>query len=261
MQHETSKNHDHEPKEHTHHEAEVTHETHHKKAKFELTTPIAILLGAIFIAVGLLGHGIFSKGKSGELSYLEAFTGKSPLEEKHVEGKKSNDVYFVEYSDTECPYCIAFHKTMSELRQKYAGKVTFVYRHFPLAFHEGALPEAIQMNCVGKLAGDKAYFDFMTKMFDYKVTNKAPKITEEFSDSFIKANNIDKVAFTSCRQDPVMKAEVEASLQDGADAGVTGTPTSYVLVRDGDVFKVVKRLEGASQTSFIVPIIDKALGL
>jgi protein-disulfide isomerase len=258
MQHETSKHHDGE-KEHVHHEASHgEHVTHHKKG-FELTTPLAILLGAVLIAIGLLGHGFFSKGGGGELTYLDTFTGKSPLEEKHIEGKKNGDVYFVEYSDSECPYCIAFHKTVSEIRQKYAGKVTFIYRHYPLPFHPDAMPEAIQMNCAGKLAGDKAYFDFMTKMFDYKVENKATKINDAFTDAFLAQNKIDKTAFTACRQDPAMKAEVEASMQDGSQAGVTGTPTSYVLIKDGNEFKVVKRLEGASQPSFIAPILDKAL--
>ncbi len=248
---------------HTPHEThEVSHSHHvvHPK-KFELSTPVAILLGAALIAIGLLGHGYLSKGSSsgGSLAYLESFAGKSPLTDKFVEGKQNNKVYFIEYSDTQCPYCIAFHKTVTELRQKYAGKITFIYRHFPLSFHPHAMPEAIELNCVGKLAGSKAYYDFMTKLFDFKVANKAEGIDDAFTSSFLVANKIDQAAFTTCKQDPSTKAEVEASLQDGQVAGVSGTPTSFLLVKDGDDFKVVKRFEGASQVGFIVPQIDKVL--
>ncbi len=248
---------------HAHHEPhEVAHVHHAPHAKkFELSTPVAILLGAVLIAVGLLGHGYLSKGStsSGSFAYLESFAGKSPLSEQFVEGKKDNKIYFIEYSDTQCPYCIAFHSTVTQLRAKYAGKVTFIYRHFPLGFHPHAMPEAIELNCVGKLAGSKAYFDFMTKLFDYKVANKAEGIDDNFTNSFLATNKIDSAAFTTCKQDPSSKAEVESSLQDGQVAGVSGTPTSFLLVKDGEDFKVIKRFEGASQIGFIAPQIDKVL--
>jgi protein-disulfide isomerase len=248
---------------HTGHDRhEVVHTSHAvRPKKIEFSTPIAILLGAVVIALGLLGHGYLSKGNtsSNSFAYLDSFAGKSPLSDKFVEGKQESKVYFIEYSDTQCPYCVAFHKTVTELRSKYAGKVTFIYRHFPLGFHPHAMPEAVAMNCMGKLGGSKAYYDFMTKLFDFKVANQAEAVDDAFTNSFLAANKIDQSAFTSCKQDPSMKAEVEASIQDGQMAGVSGTPTSFILVKDGDEFKVLKRLEGASQLGFIAPQIEKAL--
>lgn len=268
MQHETPtphedghKNAHHEEPHHVPHSAHTAHHEHHRP-KTILSTPIAILLGAAILAIGLLGHGYLSQ-KGGNLDYLESFTGKAPTTDAYVEGKKNADVYFVEYSDTECPYCTAFHKTVSEMRQKYAGKITFIYRHYPLPFHPDAMPEAIQLNCVGKLKGEKAYYDFMTKLFDFKVgkqeSKQALKITPEFIAAFLSANGINSTEFNKCVADPTMKAEVEASIQDGSQAGVSGTPTSFILVKNGDDFKVVKKLEGASQSAFIIPLIEKAL--
>lgn len=237
-------------------------ESHTKKGKENpYSQQTAILLGAIFISVAILAHG-FIKPKStvGSLAYLDSFIAKAPGTDAFVEGKKDNKVYFVEYSDSECPYCTAFHKTTKEVREKYAGKITFIYRHFPLTqIHPEALPEAIKMNCVGKLKGEKGYYDFMTKLFDFKAEKQVSKLPEEYITSYLKTAGIAQENFTKCIQDPAVTAEVQASIQDGVQAGVSGTPTSFIIVKDGDDFKILKRLEGASQSSFVIPLIEKAL--
>ena len=231
------------------------------RKKTGISTQAAILLGAIFISVAVLAHGFITpKNSGGSLAYLDTFIAKAPGTDAFIEGKKDNKVYFVEYSDSQCPYCTAFHKTTKEIRAKYAGKITFIYRHFPLTqIHSDALPEAIKMNCVGKLKGEKSYYDFMTKLFDYKDEKQVSKLPDDYIASYLQTAGITQTDFTKCIQDPAVTAEVQASIQDGVQAGVNGTPTSFILIKDGDEFKIIKRLEGASQSSFVIPLIEKAL--
>ena len=52
-------------------------------------------------------------------------------------------VTLIEYSDFECPFCKRFHDTAKRLVDASEGQVNWVYRHFPLGFHNpGAQKQA-----------------------------------------------------------------------------------------------------------------------
>lgn len=102
---------------------------------------------------------------------LAQFKGR-PIDNTDFLETEGSNVYLVEYSDTECPFCMRLHPSLKELRTEYAGRVSFVYRHFPLVtIHSHAQKEAEMISCVGKLEGKEAYFDFIDKMFEYKLEN------------------------------------------------------------------------------------------
>ncbi len=106
-----------------------------------------------------------------DVSKLAKFAGRDVDENDFVEGDSSK-IYVIEYSDAECPFCMRLHPTMKELRTEYADKISFVYRDFPLtSIHQHAQKEAEMISCVGKLAGAKAYYQFIDLTYDYKIKN------------------------------------------------------------------------------------------
>ena len=85
-----------------------------------------------------------------ELRTMEARN--QPLKPELVEKQQANDaasfgpadakVTLVEYSDFQCPYCSRAAETMHALKARYGNVVRFVFRQFPLSFHENAMPAA-----------------------------------------------------------------------------------------------------------------------
>ena len=99
---------------HQTHEAHQVHHTHGKAHK-QLTTPVAIIIGAMIIAVGLVGYGYVSTvGQSGTAE-SKAFLGKAIGTDEPIFGV-SKKVFVIEYSDTECPYCVQFNPTHKGIR-------------------------------------------------------------------------------------------------------------------------------------------------
>ena len=56
----------------------------------------------------------------------------------HIRGAKDPQVYLVQYSDFECPFCKSFEPSIQQAMQEYGDKIAEVYRHYPLSFHANA---------------------------------------------------------------------------------------------------------------------------
>jgi len=160
-------------------------------------------------------------------------------------GNSDAPVTIVEFSDFQCPFCKNFFKqTLPVIDEVYiqTGKVKFVYRDFPLNFHEHAQKAAEAAECVDELGGNKAYF----KMHDKIFTNQES----------LNVDNLKKWALdfgyniSNCLDSEKMKDEVEEDFKEGQEYGISGSPTFFI---NG------KMLSGAQPFSEFKKIIDEEL--
>ena len=171
-------------------------------------------------------------------------------------GDKDAPLTIIEFSDFQCPYCRLFWtETFPTLKQQYidTGKVKFVYRDFPLSFHEMALPSAEAANCVREQGGDEAYFKIHDKIFseqnilDGGTVRSTVSYTENDLKKWVKdiGYNID-----NCLDSRKYQNEVLADLQGSQEAGGEGTP--YFIVGN-------QPLSGAQPYSAFKAVIDAQL--
>jgi protein-disulfide isomerase len=89
--------------------------------------------------------------------------------------KDEAKVAVVEFSDFECPYCQRFHQTTyDQIINEFVdnGEVVFVYRDFPLSFHDPvATNAAVAMECVQDMEGDEKAFEFIEAYYENTKTN------------------------------------------------------------------------------------------
>ena len=68
----------------------------------------------------------------------------------HVTGASHAPVTVVEYGDFECPNCKQAAPAVNLLLERSAGRIRFVFRHFPLEeVHPHALGAALAAECAG----------------------------------------------------------------------------------------------------------------
>jgi protein-disulfide isomerase len=145
----------------------------------------------------------------------------------YYRGEKPEDaeVVLVEYSDYECPFCQRLHPTMIQLMDEYDGKISWVLRNFPLtSIHPEAQPAAEAAECVGKLAGNDAFWEFGDALFE----NQATLGTALYTDLAGEAG-VSESKFADCLEAGDSKDRIQSDATEGASAGVTGTPATFIL--------------------------------
>lgn len=164
----------------------------------------------------------------------------------HIRGSEKADLFVIEYSDFECPFCQRHHPTMQQLVKDYDGKVAWVYRHFPLGFHQNAEPAAIASECAADVGGNDGFWKFadliFEKGFDFAAHAKEIGLNEK--------------KFADCVSSGKFKQKVQDQMNGGSQAGVDGTPGNIVY---NPATKKGELVSGAQPVQNFKTVIDRML--
>lgn len=142
----------------------------------------------------------------------------------HVRGNPKAAVTLVEFSDFQCPFCQRFHPTAQQALDEYGDDIRWVYKHFPLdAIHSNARPAAEASECVAEQKGDDGFWRFADAMFENQEL-LAPSFYREVAQQI----GVNLTQFDDCVSSRKYQEKVEGDVQTGLQAGVAGTPGSFV---------------------------------
>ena len=140
-----------------------------------------------------------------------------------MKGDKSAQVTIIEFSEYQCPFCKRYvDQTLSQIQEKYidTGKVKYVFRDFPLGFHQNAKPAAMATECVHELGGDEAYWKYHDKLFENTQALDSDSLKKYASDmGYDIADCLDSEKYAD---------EVDADTEEGKSYGVRGTPAFFI---------------------------------
>ena len=147
----------------------------------------------------------------------------------HIYGDPEATVSIIEYSDFECPYCKSFHATPKQLVNAYEGRVNWVYRHYPLGFHNpGAQKQAEASECAKELGGKSAFWKFADAIYE-RTTSGGMGFTLDKLTPLAEEIGLDGSAFEECLESNRYAERVTEDLEEGVKSGISGTPGSILL--------------------------------
>lgn len=149
-------------------------------------------------------------------------------DEDHVRGERNAPIALVEYSDFECPFCQRFHPTAKQIVDEYKGKVMWVYRHFPLAFHANAQKEAEASECAAELGGNDAFWRYVDAIFE-RTTSNGTGFALDALVPLAKEIGLSEAKFKECLDSGKYAQKIKDEMDAGARAGITGTPGNVIL--------------------------------
>jgi len=144
---------------------------------------------------------------------------------EHIRGSADATVTMIEYSDFECPYCNRHAPSLAQALKEFPNDVRLVYRHYPLsAIHPDAEKAAEASECVTDQGGNDGFWDFHDRVFAAQDAGLSTDVFKKIAGDM----GLDQKKFDSCL-DSGEKASVVASFTaSGNDAGVQGTPATFI---------------------------------
>jgi protein-disulfide isomerase len=152
-------------------------------------------------------------------------------------GSASAPIEIIEFSDFQCPFCQRADPTVQQVLSTYGDRIRFVYRHYPLPNHPAARPAAEAAACANDQGKFWPYHDRLfanpSKLADGDLKQHAAEL------------GLNAPQFNSCVDSHKFKAQIDADVKAGEEAGVNGTPAFFINGRmisgaqPYDVFKKV----------------------
>ena len=179
------------------------------------------------------------------------------IQDAPSKGSQQAKVGLVEFTDYQCPYC-ARHATsvLPQIEQNFieSGKIQYVLRDFPIASlhpHAGKAHEAA--HCAGEQG---KYWQMHDQLFFHQKA-LGPEHLAEYSE---KAGVSDRPAFEACLESGRYHQRARENITEGTEAGVRGTPSFLLGLKDreGNV-EVVKLIRGAQPYSVFQEQIERLL--
>lgn len=171
-----------------------------------------------------------------------------------VLGPEDAVMTLIEYADFQCPYCSRAGLIALEFQAAHPDEVRYVYRHFPLSFHEKAPMSAYAADAAGKQG---LFFEAERWLYETQSDWTYLETLEEF-DAWLRENiqtalpDLDLEKWTADYESEEVRAVVDASFDKVNATGlISGTPTFFanfyqtsyepaVLEQYIDLFKMQK---------------------
>lgn len=190
---------------------------------------ILVTFGLIFAGVALMSGGNSGNStKIAESSVLipeASYKTSGIVDGKYVEASSSSQVTLVEFGDYVCPACGVYAPIIKKILTDYSGKVTYVFRDFPLSYHTNAPLASFAAQAAG-LQGK--YWEMHDKLFENQSAWSNAEDARTIILGYAKELGLDLVKFESDLGSHDIKNKVQLGTSDGNKVGLSETPTFYL---------------------------------
>lgn len=225
----------------------------------KITIPASIIIAGLLVGGGIyLGNKKQQTPANLAAQAIEQSKNIRPIDETdHILGNPQAKLILVEYSDTECPFCKEFHKTLKTLMSEYGDKseLAWVYRHYPiLELHPKAGKESQATECANELGGNGKFWEYINRL--YEITPSDNGLDPAELTNIAKQVGLPSDQFTSCLDSNKYSTLVSAHIEDAKKTGSQGTPYSIIIdTATGETYPIV----GAQPYATLKQLIDLIL--
>lgn len=200
-------------------------------AEVDVSTNVKIsaaLVAAVLLGLVVTGW-VTSPGSADRPSTATGADGEVPVvrEDSHrLSTAENGQVTLVEFLDFECESCRAAYPLVEELREEYAGEVSFVARYFPLPGHPNSETAAVAAEAA---AQQGAFEPTYRRLFETQESWSHQEASQaDVFRGFAEDLGLDLDAYDRAVADPATLERIEQDRQDGLALGVEGTPTFFL---------------------------------
>lgn len=199
-----------------------------------ITIPIAIIFAGFVIAATLYINNTPDNNPNRLTPSSIPLNIRAVDETDHIIGNPLSEIIIVEYVDTNCPACRAFHETMKAIIEKYGdlGQVAWVHRHLPISSNSKIESEALE--CAAEIGGKSKFWSYLENLYINKdrgpiESKDLPNIAEEI--------DLNKDDFNKCIRNGKYIKKIETDIEEALRLGALGTPFTIIISTKNNTHK------------------------
>jgi protein-disulfide isomerase len=188
----------------------------------------AILAGIAVVGLGALGFLVSRPRVASIPANVTIQPSDTAGFRGYVKGAESAPVEITEYADYQCPFCQTFATLQMptiEERLIRTGKLRWRYRDFPLQQHQFARLAAHSAACADEQG---KYWEQHDRIYQGQGEWAAARDAGDHFRNYARAVGLDLARYDDCMESGKYAGRIQASLEEGARAGVASTPTLLV---------------------------------
>ena len=178
-------------------------------------------------------------------------------------GRDNAKIIMIKYTDPECPYCKLLHENVivnknasNSIEQDYKD-IAVYYSFMAWPYHPNAPIEISSMYCVNKHNKNK-YLDYVNAVFHKTQGNNFLQYEDMLS--IATELGIEREVIDDCvKNDTEIADQVKRDGDDADNKEINGTPTTYILIKNGDDYVVYNKISGARDYKYFKKVLDKAI--
>jgi len=184
----------------------------------------------LYLIVGILcltALGIWALVTFTNTSSPESISLANPVTSAdNVVGSLDNQAVLVEYADFQCPACAAYWPLLKKLEADFAGKLTVVYRYFPLrSIHQNADASAQAAQAAGM---QNTFWEMADLLFTRQTEwEKENQPFQKFL-GYAQELKLDTERFSRDFESSDTKNRINHDFEDAMRIGLSGTPTFFL---------------------------------
>jgi protein-disulfide isomerase len=154
-----------------------------------------------------------------------------PMGDDPAKGSPDAPITIVEYSDFQCPFCLRhFQQTLPQLETLInAGQIRYVFKDFPIhSIHPQAQKAHESARCARELEGDEGFWVMHDLLFERQVEWAGNPDHVDVFKTFAEEVGLPVAEFNECLDSDRYADVVNAQVREGAQLGVSGTPTFFL---------------------------------
>jgi protein-disulfide isomerase len=125
-----------------------------------------------------------------------------------------------EYSDYQCPSCRKAHEVSIQIRERFKGRIRWVFKDYPLERHRESRLMAQAARCAGE---QERFWEYQDLLY-----TGSSRPDSETLVGFARQLELDEAAFSQCLDDGKYQAIIEKEKAAARDSGVSSTPTFII---------------------------------
>lgn len=181
-----------------------------------------VLLVVVF--VGFAGLVWFSGDKDAAQSGTAA---SNAADSTHITGKQDAAVALVEYSDFQCPACGAYYPIVEQVVEKYKDRISFEYRHYPLAsIHRNAFASARASEAAGKQG---KFWEMYRLLFESQTAWAEAGNAQTIFEGYAEQLNLDMGAYKTDFASSATNSVINADIKEFNGRGLQRSTPTFLL--------------------------------